>query len=120
MIYIDLVFGKKLNNCLSKNLLYYNLIGYTENNFTKNIKNWKLIMKYYFSLNGVVISEKNKKQRTIFISIIKVKYITFKYVAKKVVWIRQFINKIEFKIIKSIMLYNNNKISIVLTKNIKN
>lgn len=61
IIYMNLLFGKKLNNCLSKNLLSYNLIGYIENNFTKNLKNRKLIMKYYFFLNRTVISEKSNK-----------------------------------------------------------
>lgn len=56
----------------------------------------------------------------IFILIINTKYVMFKYATKKIIWIKIFIKKIKIKFIKSLILYNNNEISITLTKNAKN
>lgn len=47
-------------------------------------------------------------------------YIALGYAARKVIWIRRFINKIKLETVKSVILYGNNKMSIALTKNAKN
>lgn len=51
--------------------------------------------------------------------IIEVKYIVFGYRVKELIQIQQFINIIELEMIKSIILYSNNKVNITLTKNAK-
>lgn len=54
------------------------------------------------------------------ISTIETKYIILGYVAKEAIWIKQFIYKLQLDILENLTLFNNNKISINLTKNIKN
>lgn len=98
-------------------LLPYGLTGYANNNFVKDPKDCKSVIGYCFFLNKVVVFLNSKKQKTIFISTIKVKYITLNHSTRELIWIWQFINKMELKIVKDITLYINNKISIALIKN---
>lgn len=49
----------------------------------------------------------------------KAKYIILRHITRKVVWISRFINKINLDIVENIMLYEDNKMSIHLTKNAK-
>lgn len=74
---------------------------------------------YYFFLNEVIVSWSNKKQRTVSTSTTKVEYIVFRQVARKVVWIRKFINKMKLEIVENFTLYVNNEINIALIKNAK-
>lgn len=53
------------------------------------------------------------------ILIMKAKYIILKYELREVILIKQFFNKIKLKITKSIILYIDNKMSIILIKNVK-
>lgn len=116
---MSFIFGRKLNNCLPRNSLPYGLTSCV--NFAEDLENRKLIIGYYFFLNRAIVSwKRKKKQRTVSTSTIEVEYIAFKHVARKTIWIRQFINKIELEILKDITLYGNNEISITLTKNAKN
>ena len=50
-------------------------------------------------------------------SITKTKYIALGHVVREAVWIRRFINKMKLKVIEDLMLYEDNKMSIALTKN---
>lgn len=44
----------------------------------------------------------------------------FKYAIRETIWIKRFINKILFeKTIKSLILYRDNEIDIIITNNIK-
>lgn len=63
----------------------FGLKGYTNNNFINDSKDWMLVMSYCFFLNGAVVSLNSKKQRTVFISITKAKYIVLGHVTKEVV-----------------------------------
>lgn len=74
-------------------------------------------MDYYFFLNRAMISQSNKKQRTVLISITKAKYIALGNAVRKVIQIRKFINKMKLKVIEELTLYKDNKINIALTKN---
>lgn len=47
----------------------------------------------------------------------KTKYIVLGYAARKVMWIRQFINKVKLEVVENIILHSNNEISIEFTKN---
>ena len=117
---MSLVFGKKVNGHLIRNLLFYRLSSYTNSNFAWNLKDLKSVIGYYYFLNGVVILWKSKKQRIVFIPIAKTKYITLRYVIREVVWIKQFFNKIELEFVKGVMLNINIEMSIILMKNKKN
>lgn len=97
----------------------FGLKGYTDNNFVNDSKDWMSVMSYCFFLNSAVVSLNSKKQRTVSISITKAKYIALGHVTKEVVWIQQFINKMELERIKGITLHCNNEMSIALTKNAK-
>lgn len=46
---------------LPKDSLSYGLVGYTDSNFARDSKNWKIVMGYCFFLNRAVISESSKK-----------------------------------------------------------
>lgn len=104
---------------LLRDLLHYRLIDFVDNNFIKDLKDQKSVIGYCFFLNKVVISWSSKKQRIVSTFTIKTEYIALKHTIRKVIWIRKSINKIKLEIIKSLMLYGNNKMSIALTKNIK-
>lgn len=69
----------------------------------------------------MVVFYNNKKPSSILISSTKFKYITLGYTIKKIVYNQKFINKIDLNvaIIKNIILYGKNEISIALTKNIE-
>lgn len=50
----------------------------------------------------------------------EVKYIALGHVAKKIIRIKRFINEMNLEVVEDFTLYKDNKICIVLTKNIKN
>lgn len=81
-IEIDLTFGPKSAEQPSRNLLLYGLVGYTDSNFTGDPKDRKSVMGYYFFLNGAMVSWSSKKQRIIFTSTTKIKYIVLRYMAR--------------------------------------
>lgn len=54
-----------------------------------------------------------------FISIIKTKYITLRYMTREVIWIWQFINELKLDIILKIKLLGDNKITITQTNNVE-
>ncbi len=77
-------------------------------------------MGYYFFLNRAVVLSNNKKQRTVSTSITKAKYIVLGHIARKAMWIKRFINKMQLeKAIKNLMLHGDNKMNIALTKNME-
>lgn len=87
-------------------------------NYAGNPEDWKLVMEYYFFINGIVVLWCSKKQQTISTSTIKTEYIALGHAAQKNMWIRHFFNKLEVaKPINVYILHRNNKISIILTKN---
>lgn len=126
-MHLELVYGAYSQSMIkpkAKTLLgqlLFRLIEYSDSNYANNSKNQKLIIKHYFFIYKAIISQCSKKQRIIFTSITKVKYIVLRYVGRKSVQIQQFFNKL--KIIKSVdtyILYNDNKTSIILMQNTKN
>lgn len=116
---MSFVFGWKLSNCLLKDFLPYSLKSFADSNFAKDFGDYNLVIGYYFFLNKIVVSWYRKKQRTVSTSMTKTKYIALRYTAKKVIWIWWFIIKIKLKIIKCLILYGNNEMSIALIRNIE-
>ena len=102
---------------LAKDSSSYGLISYADNNFAKDSKDPKSVMGYCFFLNRAVVSWSSKKQRTVSTSTTKAKYIALSHAAKKAVWIKRFINERKLKAIEDVTLYNDNEMSITLTKN---
>ena len=101
-----------------RDFLLYNLISYANSNFIKDSKDYKLVIGYCFFLNGALVLWSSKKQQTIPKLTTKVEYIALGLVAKEAVWIKRFINELELKVTKTITLYDNNKMSIAMTKNV--
>ena len=112
---MELIYGRKRSS--PKDLPPFSLKGYTDSNFAGDPEDHKLVMDYYFFLNGVIVSWSSKKQRTVSTSTTEAEYIALDHGAKEAVWIRRFISKIELEIIKNITLHGDNKMSIALTKN---
>lgn len=73
----------------------FGLIGYGDSNYAEDPENKKLIMGYCYSINGAIISQCNKKQRTILTSTIEAKYIAFGHMIQEVIWLKHFL--ISFK-----------------------
>lgn len=119
MIEIGLMYGQKLNNWMARDFLPIDLIKFADSSFAENLEDQKSVIGYFFLLNKVVVSWCSKKQRTIFTLITKAKYIALSYTTKEVVRIWKYINKMELNMttLKSIILYGNNEMSIVLIKN---
>lgn len=61
----------------------YNLIGYTNSNYANDPKDKKLVIEYYFFINGAVAFWYSKKQRTVSTSTTEAKYIASDHVAKE-------------------------------------
>lgn len=60
------------------------------------------------------------EQQTMLMSILKVKYVTIYYKVRTRVWIKRFLNKLFLKqVIWRIEIFNDNKISFILTKDLK-
>lgn len=98
----------------------YELVGYTDSNYTGNFENWKSIMGYCFFINWTVVSWWNTKQRTISTFNTKAKYIVLSYLIQENIWNRHFLKKLKIaKSINACILNGNNKTSIILTKNAK-
>lgn len=76
-------------------------------------------MGNYLFLNRTVVSWSNKKQKIISTSIIKAEYIVFEHIVKEAVWIKRFINEMELEAIVNLILYGDNEINIVITKDIE-
>lgn len=100
--------------------LLYGLTGFANNNFARDSRDRKSVMRYCFFLNRVVVLWFSKKQRIVCISMTKAQYIALGHVTKKAVWIRQVINEVELKTVKNFTLYEDNEISMTLTINAKN
>lgn len=100
--------------------LSYELIRYIVSNYPGDPKDCKSIIKNCFFINGKVVSWYNTKQRIVFTSITKAKYIVLGHTIQENIWIRWVFHKL--KVINSIntcVLYRENKISSIFTKNIK-
>lgn len=52
---LNLIFGQELKNWQPKNLLPYDLVGFADSNFARDVKNRKLVMRYDFFLNRAVV-----------------------------------------------------------------
>lgn len=55
IIYLELIYGQCFDKSLPISLTPYKLIGYENNNFAKDPKDWKLVIGYYFFFKGNVI-----------------------------------------------------------------
>lgn len=104
---------------MPRDLSPYGLVDYADSNFSKDPKDWKLVIGYCFFLNKAVVSWSSEKQKTVSTLITKGKYIALGYVARETVWIRKFINKIGLEAIKKLTLHGDNEMSIAPTKNAK-
>lgn len=82
---LGLVCGKKLDKISSRDLFPYGYSDYTNSNFTSDPEDWKLVMRHFFFLNGVVILWSSKKQRTVSISITKAVYIALGYTTNEAI-----------------------------------
>lgn len=96
----------------------YGLIGYVNNNFAEDSEDRKLVMDYYFFLNGVIISWCRQKQRIVSTSMIEAEYIAHDHAVKEVVWIWKIVNKMGLEV-ENIILHDDNKMSINLTMNVE-
>ncbi len=114
---MGLIYGREIANHLLREPPPYGLVGYADSNFARDPEDRKSVMGYYFFLNRAVISWNSKKQRTVSTSTTKSEYITLGHVATEAVWIKQFSNKFEIKIVEHLTLNGDNKMSIALTKN---
>lgn len=74
-IYLELVYRQKPDGSCLTISTPYSLIGYSNSNFTKDPEDRKLVMRYYFFLNRVVISWSSKKQKIILTLTTKAEYI---------------------------------------------
>lgn len=117
IINLRLIYKQYSTIKLLKNLQLYNLVGYTNSNFASDPKNWKLVMRYYFFFNEIVVLWSGKKLQTIFIFTNKLEYIVLNYKIKEIMWIRKFVNKLEIEVNKKMILYKAKKINIILIKN---
>lgn len=66
----------------------YVLYNCINNNFTQDLKNSKFLIYYNILLNKLIISQSNKKEKTLFISIINIHYIDAYYTYIKIIRIK--------------------------------
>lgn len=117
---ISLIFDQKIANYFLRKSPPYNLVDYVDSDFVENLEDQKSVMGYYFFLNRAIVLQSSKKQRTVSTLTTKREYIILGHTAKENMQIKRFINKMRLeKTVKSFMLYENNKMSITLTKNVE-
>ena len=104
---------------ISNNPPPYDMTDYVNNKFVGNLADQKLVMRYYFFFNRVVVSWSSKKQRTVSISTTKAKYITLGHIVRDIIWIQRLVNEMDLDMIENLMLYDNNEMNINLTRNIE-
>lgn len=101
-------------------ILLYGLVRYGNSNYAKEPKNSKSVMRYCFFINGGMVSWCSKKQRTVSISTIETEYIALGYTVQENVSIKQFLNELRIAdFIEACIFHGDNKISIILTKNVE-
>lgn len=118
-MHLSIIYGADINK---ENQLLYGLVGYVNSNYAGDLKDRKSVMGHCFFLNGGVVSWYSKKQQIVSTStsITKAEDIILGLTAQKNVWIRQFLNKLNFaEPIHVCVLHGNNETSIILTKNAK-
>lgn len=99
---------------------HFELIRYANSNYANDPEDRKLVMGHYFFIYKALVSWCSKKQRTVSISTTKAKYIALGHAACESVWIKRFLNKLGITDpIGAYLLYEDNKTSIILTKNAK-
>ena len=83
IIYLGLVYGAIFKSDRQTKVLVtplsYGLIGYTNNNYTDDHKDYKLVMGNCFYINRAIMSWSSKKQQTISASTTEVEYIALRY-----------------------------------------
>lgn len=114
---MKLIFGRESANQLPRDPPPYGLILYADSNFVEDLEDQKLVIGYCVFLNRVVVSWSNKKQRTVSTSTTKAEYIALEYAAREAVWIKKFIHEMKLEVVEGITLYDNNEMSIAVTKN---
>jgi hypothetical protein len=70
------------------------LFGYADTDWASDINDCKSTSGYVFKLAGTAVSWSSKKQTSIALSSIKVKYITRAHAAKEAIWLRQLLSEL--------------------------
>lgn len=86
MMKLGLAYSWKFNY-LYRDLPLYGSLSFVNSNFAGDSEDYKLVMGHWSFLNRAVVSWSRKKQRIVFISITKVKYITLDHASRVLVWI---------------------------------
>ena len=109
---LRLIYGRDAAH-LMKSYKPYDIVKYSDNNYTSNLKDRKSIIGYCFLMNKAIVIWSCKKQRIMSTFIIEIEYIGLGYGLREGILIRRFINKLIPKIlIQMLMLFGDNKISI--------
>lgn len=115
-----IIYLRMIHGTIKVNDPSYRLTRYKNSNYTRDPEDHKSLIGYYFFINSGIVSWCSKKQRTVFISITKTKYITLSYATQKNVWIRQFFNKLKITdLIDAFVFHKDNKTSIKLITNVE-
>lgn len=97
------------------------IMEYANSSYASDLEDKKLITRYGLFLDRVIITWCNKRHHTISKSNSKVEYMAVSQCAKKDMWIRQLLKKLPRKeAIKQMMILSNNKISLILTRDLEN
>lgn len=96
---------------------FYGLIKYGNSNFAGDLKTRTSVKEYRFFLDEAFVLWSSKKQSIVLMFTTETNYIAINHVMREDVWIKRFINKLLFKIIK-LSLKSDNKTSLKLIKNL--
>ena len=118
IINLDIVY-KKQSISKSSHRFWSNEIELFDMNWKKNLDSRRFIINFIILLNDIIMIWKNYKQFMIALSIMKVEYMTLTNVAKKIKWIHQLFDELNYDIIShsSTILRTNNQETLALMKN---
>ena len=121
IINLDIVY-KRQSTSKSFREFWSNEIEFFDADWRRNLNSQRFIINFIILLNDAIVMWKSCKQFMIALSIMKVEYMILTNVTKKIKWIRQLFDKLNYDIIfyLFIILRTNNQRVLALMKNLIN
>ena len=93
------------------------LVGYSDADWAGDIDSRRSTTGYLFTIGGVPVSWKSKKQATVALSTAEAEYMALSAATQEVSWLRKFLANFNFSLSESTVIFEDNQGCIALAKN---
>jgi len=95
----------------------HDLVGYSDADWAGDIDSRRSTTGYLFTIGGVPVSWKSKRQATVALSTAEAEYMALSAATQEVVWLRKFLKNFEIEQSEATVIFEDNQGCIALAKN---